>query len=194
MKKLAALTLALVYVFSFVSCKNASAPWSDSNDQRVPGWDITVSSAQYSVDTSIYSDALNKEKMYTSSVCHLPIIKIDTFEELRQFKLTYAEIVSTYYGDNEASPFEKATSKYDKAFFEDNSLLIVYLTSSSGSYTYDVVDIYNDGKSFTVHVKQTNDPEIVTCDMAAQLITVAVQDSVIVDCESFDADLNNVEN
>ena len=194
MKKLIALVLALVCVLGLVGCNNVITPGQDGSKQPIDGWETTVSYANWSDDSSIIFGALNKEKMTISSVRHLPIFKVDTKQDLEQFKSSYGEILTMNQGYDEIPSFEEATSKYDEAFFEINSLLIIYVEASSGSYRYNVSGTHNDMKSFTVHVKQTNNPKIVTADMAGWFITVAVQDSTIRDCESFDADLNNTEN
>jgi hypothetical protein len=59
--------------------------------------------------------------------------------------------------------------------------------SGSGSYRFgfDRISITKD--SVCVHVIQTNDPMFGTCDMAGWIITVAVPDSILKNCTSFDA-------
>ena len=51
--------------------------------------------------------------------------------------------------------------------------------------------MFCDGDSFCIHVEQTNNPEVVTEDMAGWFVTVAVPDSMVENCTEFDADLNN---
>ena len=41
-----------------------------------------------------------------------------------------------------------------------------------------------------VHVEETEKPDVVTCDVAGWLITVAVPDSIVENCTEFDADLS----
>ena len=193
MRKIIAILLTVIITLGMVGCSNVITPGQDGSKQPIDGWETTVSYANWSDDSSIFLGALNKEKMTISSVKHLPIFKIDTKQDFEQFKSSYGEILSMNQGYDEIPSFEEATSKYDEAFFEVNSLLIVYVEANSGSLRYGVSEINNDMESFTIHVKQTNNPEIVTDDMAGWFITVAVQDSTIRDCETFDADLNNAK-
>lgn len=157
-------------------------------------FDITVSYANWTEESEIYFGSLNKEKMAISSVQHLPIYKFDTIEDLEQFKLTFGEVLAMDYGYDEIPSFNDAVAKYDDTFFEENSIMLVYVGANSGTYRFGVNSVFCDGNSFCIHVEQTNNPEVVTEDMAGWFVTVAVPDSMIVNCTEFDADLNNIEN
>lgn len=193
MRKIIAILLITLTVFGLAGCNQAITPGKDGSPYPIDGWETTVSYANWSDDESISKGALNSDKLSNSSEQHCPIFRIDTKQDLNQFKSKYGDILSMNQSYDEIPSFEDATSKYDEAFFKVNSLLIVYVTTNSGSDRYDVSDIENDMKSFVVHVKQTNNPEISTEDMAGWFITVAVQDSTIRDCESFDANFNNAK-
>ena len=66
------------------------------------------------------------------------------------------------------------------------------MSAGSGSYRYEVDEIYCDDQSLCVHVITTNSAdEVLTADEAGHLITVAIADNLISDCKLFDADLNN---
>lgn len=151
----------------------------------------TISYAGWSENDKIYSGCLNLEQMSLSSVQHFPIFKIETQKDLENFKTNYGGVLSINRGYDEVLSFEDATSEYDEKFFDNNSLFIIYVTANSGSYRFDVDSVYCDGESFRVHIKQTNDPESVTQDMAGWFVTVAVKDDIISTCKSFDADLYN---
>ena len=71
--------------------------------------------------------------------------------------------------------------------------LIVYVDANSGTLRFDVSSVYCENESVYVHVKQTNNPEFVTDDMAGWFITVAIEKSIFQDCQSFDADFNNAD-
>lgn len=92
---------------------------------------------------------------------------------------------------DEVPSFNKATEGYDDAFFENNYLLMIYVTSGSGSLRYGVSGVSIENGELCVHVKLTNNPEIGTCDMAGWLIAVEAEDSIISGCVSFDADFVN---
>ena len=155
--------------------------------------ETAVAYANWTDDPAISTDALNADKMNISDEKHLPVFKMETKQELEQFKTNYGEILSMNQSYGDIPSLEEVTSKYDEAFFEENVLLIVYVDANSGSLRFDVSSVYSDNESVCVHVKQTNNPEVVTDDMAGWFITVAIQKSTIRDRKSFDADFNNIE-
>ena len=66
--------------------------------------------------------------------------------------------------------------------------MLVYVEATSGSYRYGVDSVDCVDGNFCVHVKQTNNPEVGTEDMAGWFITVAIPDSMAAECTVFDAD------
>ncbi len=197
-----------------VTTENEPAPGSTSADEAVttlptippvdvpvpmPGgtsadeaFDITVSYANYTGDDRIYTSALNTQKMYISSVRHLPVYRFDTLGELERFKENFGDVLTMDRGYNEVPSFREATAKYDSAFFAENTLMLVYVTASSGSYRYGVESVFCDGQTLSVQVEQSNRSSIgtaVTCDMAGWFVTVAVPDSMAAGCAEFDAAL-----
>ena len=169
-----------------------------TEDETQPGgtpadetFDITVSYANWGELNEIYSKALNIDKMAISSVRHLPIYKFDTLAELEQFKNDVKDVLSIDQSYDEAPSFNDATSKYGDDFFADNTLMLVYVEASSGSFRYGVNSVYHADGNFCIHIEQTNNPEIGTDDMAGWFITVAVPDSMVADCTTFDADFQS---
>lgn len=154
-------------------------------------FDITVSYANWGDFSRIHNIPLNISKMAISSVRHLPIYKFDTLSEMEQFKTDVDGILSFDQSYDEVPSFNEVTTKYDEDFFAENTLLLVYVEASSGSCRFDVDSISHTDGNFCVHIKQTNNPEIHTDDMAGWFITVAISDSMVADCTSFDADFNN---
>ena len=187
MKKLITLVFVLLCVLSLVGCNTSDLPTYTTTT------DIALSYANWTDESKIYFGALNKEKMSISSVQHLPIYKFNTFEELEQFKASFGNALTMDRGYDEIPSFNDTVSKYDHTFFEKNSLMLVYVGANSGTYRFGVNSVFCDGATFCIHIERTNNPEIVTDDMAGWFITVAVPDSMIKDCTEFDADLNNIE-
>ena len=185
MRRLIAWGVALLCVMGLVACSN------ESSDES---YDITVSYANWGDLNEIYSRALNVDKMVFSNVRHLPIYKFDTLAQLEQFKNDVKDTLTIDHGYDEVPSFNDATAKYNKQFFAENTLMLVYVEAGSGSYRYGVDSVSCADDSFYIHIKQTNHPEVGTCDMAGWFITVAVPDSIIENCTAFDADLNNPEN
>lgn len=151
-------------------------------------FDIAVSYAGW--HEGAFVGGLNAKKMAISSVKHLPIYKFDTLNDITNFK-QLRDSFTFDQGYDEIPSFNKTLTKYDESFFEENSLMVVYVPANSGSYRYGVNNIFCNGTAFCIHVEQTNNPEICTQDMAGWFISVAVPDSMIEDCTEFDADLNN---
>ncbi len=185
MKKLIAFMLALVCVLCLVGC-NAGTTVEEA-------FDIAVSYANWAEESEIYFGALNKDKMAISSVQHLPIYKFNTLEELEQFQLAFGEALTMDSGYDEVPSFNNTVAKYDDTYFEENSLLLVYVGANSGTYRFGVNSVFCDGDSLCIHVEQTNSPEAVTDDMAGWFVTVAVSDSMVENFTEFDADLNNFD-
>ena len=168
--------------------------YGDTHDPNADNSEYAVNGDGRPLDTTELDIAVSYANYAEiSSVRHLPIWKFDTFEELEQFKKANDQF--TYdSGYDEVPSFNDTVAKYDKAFFESNSLMLVYVSANSGSYRYGVNSVFCDGVSFCIHVERTNNTDAVTMDMAGWFITVAVPDSMVANCTEFDADLNNIEN
>ena len=214
MKKFIVLIMTLICVFGLVACDGSSMNDSNkdeettSNSENIDNsmeenkteeasdtqcnsddeeYDIAVSYANWTDESDIYVKALNREKMLISSVMHLPIYKFDTLEELEQFKSDFGDKLSMDRGYNETPSFNEVTASYDEKFFGENTVMLVYVTSSSGSDRYGVNSVYCEDDSFCIYVEKTHSPEVGTDDMAGWFITVVVSDSEIADCNEFDA-------
>ena len=189
MKTITAFILALACVLELVGCKPESAgtPVEETFDIAVS----YVSYANWNDENELYMFALNRSKMYISSVQHLPIYKFDTLEDLEQFKINFSEMLTMDVGYDEVPSFEHTTAGYDETFFEENTLMLVYVGANSGTCRFGVNSVFCDGDSFCIHIEQVNNPEVGTADMAGWFVTVAVPDIMVADCNEFDANLNN---
>ena len=154
---------------------------------NIKDYEKTISYAGWSEEDKIYSGCLNFEQMSLNSVKHFPIFKLHTSKDLQDFKTNYGDVLSMAQAHDEIPSFEDATAKYDESFFESNTLFVVYVTAGSGSYRFNVDSVYCDDDSLRVHIKQTNNPEVVTMDMAGWFVTVALGDDTISTCRFFDA-------
>lgn len=176
MKKLTAIILASFCLLNLSACFPVDT-----------GYGNTVAYAGWSDDPSISEGALNKDALTGE---HLPIFKIDTLEDLESFKSKYGAVFSMDSGYDEALSFNAALEKaqWDRdGFFEDNSLLIVYVPANSGSYRFGVQSVGVLKSSLCVYVEQKNDPENVTDDMAGWFVLIEIADKEIAGYTSFDA-------
>lgn len=175
MKKIIALILISVLLLSFVGCNR------NSDDNNSEAFESVIFRVSWTHGGAFFENALNFEKLEGKYAKSMPIHCVDTKEELDAFKESYNDRLHIDSDD------EEKIAKYDDKFFKDNSLLIVYVESGSGSfeYAFDSISFTND--SVCVHIVRTNDPNHWTDDMAGWLITVAVPDSLLKGCSSFDA-------
>lgn len=183
MKKLICFLFAFLFLLSAAGCggKPIDTTWMEDPDTTVS----RVSSSE-----ALDSGALNEDRMTISSVLHFPIYKFDTLEELTQFKdsLEHPESLSSRsYKYDEMPSFNEVTAKYDETFFSENTLLLVYVVASTGTYRFAVDTITGDGTGLCVHIAETTHAEVVTADMAGWFITVAVPDSAAATYTEFDA-------
>lgn len=185
MKKLICFLFAFLLLLSAAGCggKPIDTSWMENPD-------TTVSEVGISDTEALYSGALNADKMAISSVRHFPICKFDTLEDLTQFKdsLEHPESLSSRsYKYDEMPSFNEVTAKYDETFFSENTLLLVYVVASTGTYRFAVDTIIGDGTGLCVQIAETTHAEVVTDDMAGWFITVAVPDSAAATYTEFDA-------
>ena len=158
-------------------------------------FDIVIFHASRADFGAIYSGALNEETMMFSSVLHLPIYKFDSLEELEQFKAAFGDSLGMDGKYDGALSFNEATSGRDEAFFEENSLMLVYVDVSNKASDLEVSSIFCDGNTFCIHIMPRNGSKSTTDGADSyRLITVAVPKSMIKDCIKFDADFNNDTN
>ena len=175
MKKIISLILISVTLISFVGCNRSS------DDINSEAFESIIFRVAWTHGGTFFENALNSEKLNNKYEKSMPIYRVDTKEELDFFKESYNDQLHIDSDD------EEKIAKYDDKFFKGHSLLIVYVESGSGSieYAFDSMSFTKD--SVCVHIVTTNDPRFGTCDMAGWLITVAVSDSLLKNCKSFDA-------
>lgn len=117
----------------------------------------------------------------TTGIAGLPIFKMDTLSELNAF-VTKANGYKYIWNS-----FNEVADKYDEAFFEDNTLLLIYVGEGSGSIRHKVWNVTRKGQKLNVEIERIV-PEVGTCDMAGWLITVELRKMDIAGCTEFTAD------
>lgn len=152
-------------------------------------FDITASRANWSEQ---YFPCLNSDKLYLSSVLHLPITKFETLDELQQFKNSYGDRFSVN-GFLDPPSFENSTEHMDEEYFEKYTVFLVYISSGATNERFRVNSIYNDSQNFVIHIEQYNTEESGDSVMSGWFITVSVEKDKVKSCTSFDADLNAVK-
>ena len=94
-----------------------------------------VSYANWTEDSKIFS-CMNPEKLTISSVRHLPVYKLDTKEDLDQFKEKYRDVLTFDQWYDEVPSFNEATAGYDDIFFAEHTVVLAYVTANSGSLRF----------------------------------------------------------
>ena len=153
-------------------------------------FDIVTAYAGYTDDSAFYLAAENSDTFHQSSVLHLPIYRIDTKEQLDTFLDAHGSLFDLDQGYDDVPSINGALERFDEAFFSQNTLALVYVTASSGSYRYDVSSIYCTSDSFCVHVERTNSPQVHTDDMAGWFLMIGVPDTMLSGVTKMDADMN----
>lgn len=144
---------------------------------------------------SIYDNALNadiiRKNIETENVPlydrHNPVYKFDTLEEFNEFSNTYGEIMTWNYEPGEKTASDDIIEEYGEDFFEENSLLLIYIYGSKGSARFDLNDVVCENSKMFVNIDLVNSG--VTNDTCFWLLTIAFPDDVISNYTEFDADV-----
>lgn len=167
MKKMISLFCVLAALLTLFGC-NIPAPDECKYETNV----VYIGSF---LEPVLYEGSLNPD---------IPIHKLDTLADLENFK---EKASSSYSLDS----FHTATEKYDEAFFAENSLLLIGTAAGSGSYDFKVKSVSINGIYCTVNVDRSA-PPVITQDMAAWFITVAIPDAEISYCTEFEVSFKSV--
>ena len=202
MKKHIAFLLCLSIILCLTACgktpaannETTSSPLSEfATVSEVDGGSLAytakVAYANASGDTRILSEALNADLMYMSSVQHWPLFKFETVIDLQDFKTTFADALTFDRGYDEIPSFDTYAAEYDDVFFQSRTLILCYVTASSGSYRYGVADVSVEEDTLCLYVKQLNHPQVMTADMAGWFVLAEVSKADIQNCKRFDAQM-----
>ena len=74
----------------------------------------------------------------------------------------------------------KNVEKYDSYYFENKSLLVIYINSGTGSAEYSITDIRGRNDELFIMVDEYL-PEVCTADMAGWFVTIEVEKEFIKD-------------
>ncbi|MBQ2676922.1 MAG: hypothetical protein IJF54_05955 [Clostridia bacterium] len=146
-----------------------------------------VAYVNYSDNSDLKEKSLNASALSDTVIQHYPIRKFESKQQLNKFMTDFANELSFDQRHDECPSFNEVTAKYNDSFFKDKVLFGIYISSGSGSYRFGVHRVYNNGQSFTVTIKQLNDPEVVTMDMAGWMAFVEIDRAAVKDCTVFDA-------
>ncbi|MBR6514067.1 MAG: hypothetical protein IKT46_04445 [Clostridia bacterium] len=166
-----------------------SEPVQLGNDTELTVADAELAYAGTPSTNKIYLNSLNRDKL-PEGVRHLPIYRVDTVEELENFKNEFAEELSMDGNYDEVPSFNEVTKKYKESFFEDNTVFIIYIDSTNTTHRYGIESISNLEGHFCIYLQETTGAECVDTAMAGWFLTVAVNKEYVAESAEFDSILN----
>ncbi len=205
MKKLLIALLALILVATlFVGCSENDAEIEPATQEKIEealteeNLDIKVSAAPYSdasFDTFLSFGWLNYDKFVESAVQHLPMKKISSFEELKNFKSFLAQNFD-FDGNathDDIGSFNDAVSKYDDDFFDKNDLFLVYVGTDNSTERFGIKGVYVEEGALWAEVCPTYLPGAVDYQMACWFLTFSIPKNVTAACQIFDSFMVSAE-
>lgn len=160
-----------------------------STDGQAENYTTKVAYANYSSNNLIMSECLNKESMLISSAQHLPVYKFETKTELDEFKNKFKDIYTMSYGYDEVPAFNVVTEDYDDEFFKNHTLILTYISASSGSFRYKINNIKKENETLNLNVSKINNPAVYTTDMSGWFLIAEIDKEYINGCNKYDAQL-----
>ena len=148
------------------------------------GYGYTVSYAGWARDSG-------REELSQWKSGRYPIFKIDTLEELDQFKSKWGNVFDFSRKYDEIPSFEDTMekTKWDtEVFYKEHSLLVIYVGSSSGTLRFGVQEIVTTDNSMTIDVVCLNNPEVFTDNMVGWFVFVEITDEEAAKYTSFITD------
>ena len=173
------MVLATVFALNNMSPKHGEVEFS-----------YIVTYAGWSEESIIYENALNHELIESEPHTHLPIFKIDTFEDLETFKKTYNNVLLFDQGYDTVPSFYEAMNQaqFDREiFYEEHSLLVVYVPANSGSLRFEIEGIETSDTSMCINIEHNNESTEMEDDMTGWFICVKVNKDKLSNYVSFDA-------
>ena len=109
-------------VLAAVFALNNNMAWGPTCDGE-QNYGNTIAYVGWTDNSALSEGALNYELLQNEPNEHLPIFKINTIEELEQFKATFENIVTMDQGYDTALSFNAAMSKaqWDREIFYENN-------------------------------------------------------------------------
>lgn len=152
-----------------------------------PVYTYRVAYANWSEDAVITRSCINGSFFVYSDMPRLPLYRVSSVKELDGFRSTFENVLELHRGYGEIPSFDEQTSGCDDSFFNDNDLLITYVTASSGSFRFGLSDIKAEEDALRMYVIQTVFPQAYTDDMAGWFIIASISKIYTSEYDSFDA-------
>lgn len=131
--------------------------------------------------------ALNDNTFAISMEMHIPIYRFDTLEELRQFQTEHEDKITITQGREELPSFAETAQKYDKRFFAENSLLLVYVWTDNPEDRFGIREVTTEDGRLCIRVARRDDPAEGEDNWTGFFLTAAIPHDVAAEYTIFDA-------
>ena len=160
----------------------------------IPNITVTSTLAQVNMHegTRLYMGALNRDKMYISSVKHLPIYKFENVTELESFVTLCGEEIDFSYKSSlsDVPSFADATAKYDDAFFTENVLFAVYVYAPQCDNEYRLASSHFSEAGCAFHIVTQKQGQLEA--ILNYMMLIEVNRGAIAGCTVFDATMDAI--
>lgn len=177
----------LTELFAYLENQYGSADfWYGYQKQRITGnrlndngYETAVTFANLSYASELYSKAINAAEISFGSAQSLPIYKFDSLDDYQGFR-------QTVYSVKEPT-LDYALANCDKDYFDNHTLLLVYVPTGNRTDCYGVDYLECNGSMLRVHLQETTGEASKTDGKMGWFVLVAVADSMVEKCTAFDA-------
>ncbi|MBE6677363.1 MAG: hypothetical protein E7597_01015 [Ruminococcaceae bacterium] len=123
----------------------------------------------------------------TSLVDNKAMHKFENLEELAAFERKFDPHGQFGCDYDEVPSAREIFDSYDKEFFDEYTLFLIY-TESSGSCRYEICDViwYENSKKLEICYRYTKNPDMQTTDIVGWFLTVPVRKADIEGCKFYD--------
>ena len=115
----------------------------------------------------------------------LPVFRCDTREDYEALKLRLSNWLSFENARDDCPSMDELAA--GSGLGNGKTLIIAYVTASSGSLRFGVKDVYKENGKVTMEIIQLNDPEVFTCDMAGWWLVAEVDTAALEGCDVIEA-------
>ena len=150
-------------------------------------FDNRLSWAGFDGSAVLFVKALNRNQMQTSHTQYLPTFVFQSKDQLDNFISDTCKNLAINQSLDEVPAFTETAASYDEKFFEENSLILVYVTSENRSSRYSATGFHCDGTSFTLKVGETAKLDNGNSERGGWFVTVVVSNRLIDGCSQFTA-------
>ena len=139
-------------------------------------------------DDKFLEDAINKDWLLVSSCLSYPVLKIDSTSQLDAFVEDYVDILPFNVSYNAGEPsLGECIGKYYEGYFEENTLLMVYVGTTVSNNLFYAADVYIDGSNLNIGIASENELNTGDSAMSGYLILVELSKEAVKACTNFNA-------